>query len=106
MLRVSFTIEFLLFSHIKPGCVGLMTFVFCLLQLRAQFRFQCRKSYSQLFFRPFEAESFLALTHGLRRGLYSSAAPRLFRRLSPAVRSVVAPDTASSRFWPWGCPPR
>src|SRR6267378_7108232 len=34
MLRVSFTIDVLLFSHTKPGCVGPMNFVFCLLQLR------------------------------------------------------------------------
>src|SRR5882672_8569573 len=45
MLRVSFTIEFLLFSHIKPGCVGPMIFVFCLLQLRANLDFNQPKGY-------------------------------------------------------------
>jgi hypothetical protein len=40
----------------------------------------CRRVWilsGKLFFRPFGAESFLNLTHGLRRGLYYSAASRL-----------------------------
>ena len=48
------------------------------------------------FFRPFRAFSFLfSSTHGLRRGLHSSAAPRLGVMLSSAETNVKTQPSAA-----------
>ncbi len=54
----------------------------------------------ELFFRPFGADSFPMLTHGLRRGLHSFAASRVVvaRVKSAAISQVPAPGSGYSGF--------
>jgi hypothetical protein len=48
---------------------------------------------ADLFFRPFGAGQFADLTHGLRRGLHSCAAPQLSRRGFHESNSDWMPST-------------
>ena len=50
---------------------------------------RAKKSVSQFFLRPFGAKSVVAFTHGLRRGLESCAASRLFSRQSDDFEFMV-----------------